>query len=132
MTHSLPSYGKRGDKKGKNENCFNYGKFDHFARDYTEPKVMFDHSSPSNIYISSCLMLAEIVPFRTIDSTATAHIARNRTSFVEFHRISKGNRCIYMRNNASAAMFRIGSYKLELQGGRTLYFRDVFYAPKVR
>ena len=55
--------GKRANKKSKNKNYFNCGKLDHFARDYTEPKVMFDHSSPSNIYISSCFMLAEIVTF---------------------------------------------------------------------
>jgi hypothetical protein len=50
--------GKRDVKKDKNMNCFNYGKPSHFARDCTEPKVMFNHNHPSNIYVSNCLMLA--------------------------------------------------------------------------
>jgi len=49
--------GKRGDKKKKNMNCFNCGKPSHFVCDYIEPRVMFNHNHPSNLYISSCLML---------------------------------------------------------------------------
>ena len=93
---------------------------------------MFDYNRPSNIYVSSCLMLVEAVLFWIVDSTATDHVVRDRTSFMEFHRISKGNKCIYMVNNAFAAMLRIGTYKLELRGGRTLYLHDVLYAPKIR
>ena len=93
---------------------------------------MFNHNSPSNIYVSSCLMLAETVPFWTVDSAATDHVARDRTSFVEFRRIPKGSRCIYMGNNASAAVLGIGTCKLELRRGRTLYLYDVFYASEVR
>ena len=37
-----------------------------------------------------------------------------------------------MGNNASAAMLRIGTCKLELRGGRTLYLHDVLYTPEVR
>jgi hypothetical protein len=53
---------KRDGKKGKNINCFNCGKPGHFARDYTEAKVMFNYNHPSNLYFSSCLMLVEFVP----------------------------------------------------------------------
>ena len=55
--------GKRAGKRSKNKNCFNCGKSDHFSHDCTKPKVMFNHNSPSNIYVSSCLMLAETIPF---------------------------------------------------------------------
>ena len=37
-----------------------------------------------------------------------------------------------MGNNASAAVLGIGTCKLELRGGRTLYLHDVLYAPEVR
>jgi hypothetical protein len=124
--------GKRSGKKDKNMNCFNCGKPGHFAPNCTEPKVMFNHNHPSNLYISSCLMLAESVPFWTIDSGATDHIARDRTTFVEFHRIPKGSRYIYMGNNASAAVLGIGTCKLDLRGGHTLYLHDVLYASEVR
>ena len=78
---------KRACKKSKNKNCFNCGKPSHFTRDCTEPKVMFNHNSPSNIYVSSCLMLVETVLFWTVNSTATDHVARDQTSFMEFRRI---------------------------------------------
>jgi hypothetical protein len=56
-------YGKHNGKKDKNINCFNCGKPGHFACDYTKPKVMFNCNHPSNLYFSSCLMLAEFVTF---------------------------------------------------------------------
>ena len=37
-----------------------------------------------------------------------------------------------MGNNASTDVLGIGTYKLELRGGRTLYLHDVLYAPEVR
>ena len=37
-----------------------------------------------------------------------------------------------MENNTFVAMIGIGTYKLELQGGRILYLHDVFYAIEIR
>ena len=93
---------------------------------------MFDHNSSSNIYVSSCLMLVETVLFWTVDSAAIDHVARGRTSFVEFRQFPKGSRCIYMGNNASAVVLGIDTCKLELRGGRTFYLHDVLYAPEVQ
>ena len=92
---------------------------------------MFNHNSPSNIYVSSCLMLTETVPFWAVDSVAIDHVARDRTSFAEFCRISKGSRYIYIRNNASTAVLGISICKLELWGDHTLYLHDVLYASEV-
>ena len=93
---------------------------------------MFNHNSPSNIYVSSCLMFVETVPFWTVDSIATDHVARDWTSLVEFWQILKGSRCIDIGNNASAAVLGIGTCKLELRRGPTLYLHDVLYALEVR
>jgi hypothetical protein len=76
-------------------------------------------------------MLVESILFWTIDLGATDHIARDRTTLVEFHRIPK-DRYIYMGNNVAAAVLGIGACKLDLRGGRTLYLHDVLYAPEVR
>ena len=65
-------------------NYFNCGKPGHFARDCTEAKVMFNHNHPSNLYVSSFLMLAESVSFWTIESRATDHIATDQTASMEF------------------------------------------------
>lgn len=37
-----------------------------------------------------------------------------------------------MGNNVSAAVLGIGTYKLDLRGGCTLYLHDVLYAPEIR
>jgi hypothetical protein len=81
-----PKYGKRGikassngykqkhdkhnNKKNKNMDYFNCGKPDHFSRDCTEPKIIFNHNHPSNLYVSS---FTKFVSFWTIDSGATNH-----------------------------------------------------------
>ena len=70
-------HGKCVGKRSKNKNCFTCDKLGHFACDCTKPKVMFDHNSPFNIYVSSCLMLPETVLFYTVDSTVTDHVARD-------------------------------------------------------
>jgi len=82
--------GKHGDKKENNMNCFNYGEPGHFACDCTEPEVMFNHNHLSNLYISSCLMLVESIPFWTIDLGATDHITRIKQPLCGILSNSKG------------------------------------------
>lgn len=76
--------------KDKKINCFNCGKPGHFAHDYTEPKVLFNHNHHSNLYVSSCLMLAKSVPFWTVDSGATDHIAKGSNFLCGISSNSKG------------------------------------------
>jgi hypothetical protein len=63
-----------------------------------------------------------------LNSKPTVQIA----NALQSPRIPKGSRYIYIGNNASAAVLGIGTCKLDLQGGCTLYLHDVLYAPKVR
>ena len=65
-------------------NCFNYGKSGHFARDCTEPKVIYDQIHFHNYFVSSCLMLIETVLFWTVDSTTIDHIAWGSQCICEF------------------------------------------------
>ena len=89
--------GKHGGQKNKKDtNCFNCGKPGHFACDCTKPKVMIDLSQSSDLYVSSCIMLAETVPYWTVDSAATNHVTKDRGAFVDFRRVIKGSRCIFM------------------------------------
>ena len=67
--------GKRARKQSRNMNCFNCRKSDHFARDCTKPKVIYNQIHFHNAFVSSCLMLTEMVPFWTVDSAATDYIA---------------------------------------------------------
>ena len=113
-------------------NCFNCGKSGNFARDCTKPKVIYDQIHFHNAFVSSCLMLTEIVPYWTVDSAATDHIARDRNAYVDFRQIPKGSRSIYMGNNTSADVLGISTCKLLMWKGRTLYHHDMLYAPEVR
>ena len=53
--------GKRAGKQNKNMNCFNCGKPSHFARDCIESKVKYDQIHFYDVFVSSYLMLTEIV-----------------------------------------------------------------------
>ena len=113
-------------------NCFNCGKLGHFALDCTKPKVIYDQIHFHNAFVSSCLMLTETVPYWTVDSEATDHIAQDCNAYVDFRRIRKGSRSIYMGNNTLADVLGIDTCKLLMWKGRTLYLHDVLYASEVR
>ena len=82
-------------------NCINYGNSGHFAHDCIEQKVIYDQILFHNAFVSSCLMLAETVSYWIIDSIETNHIARDCNAYVDFRRIPKGSRSIYMGNSTS-------------------------------
>ncbi|PWA47627.1 hypothetical protein CTI12_AA497560 [Artemisia annua] len=62
----------------------------------------------------------------------TYHITRDRAAFVDYRRIPRGSKYIYIRNDTKAEAFGIATCKLKMRGGRTLYLHDVLYAPDVR
>ena len=113
-------------------NFFNCGKLGHFACDCIEPKVIYDQIHLHNAFVSSRLMLTKNVPFWTVDSTTTDHIARDHNVYVDFRQILKGSMSLYMGNNTSVDVLRIGTCKLLMRKGHALYLHDVFYAPEVR
>ena len=77
-------------------------------------------------------MLTESIPLWTIDSAATDHIAKDRGAYVNFHRIPSGSRWIYVGNNSRVEVKGIGTCKLDLSTGRTLFLHDVLHAPEIR
>ena len=47
---------------------------------------------------------------------------------MEFHQIPKGNKYIFIGNNAFVIVLGIGTCKLDLWGSHTFYLHDVLYA----
>ena len=66
------------------------------------------------------------------NSIAIDHIALDCNAYVDFRRISKESRSIYMGNNTSVNVLGIGTCKLLMRKDHTLYLHDVLYAPEVR
>ena len=104
----------------------------HFARDCTKPKKVTPNPTSHHVFVTSNVLVANSAPMWTINSATTKHAARDRVGFVEYRRIPVGSRDIKVENRASVEVLGIGTYKLELQGGRTLLLHDVLYAPKIR
>ncbi|OMO59098.1 Zinc finger, CCHC-type [Corchorus olitorius] len=63
-------------------------------------------------------------------SAATDHVARSREAYVEYRRIPAGTRWIYMGKENAVEVKGIGTCKLDMRGGQTLFLHDVLHAPE--
>ena len=132
-----PNFKKRGKRGGRKDmtqvECYNCHKMGHFVRDYpmqnqVSPRAFHPHFT----YVSSTALLVDANSMWTVDSGATEHIARDRGAFVEYRRLPSGSRWLYVGNNASIEVKGIGTCKLQLRCGQTLFLYDVLYVPEIR
>ena len=67
-----------------------------------------------------------------VDSRVMDHVVKDISAFVEFRRILQGTKWKYVGNNSKAEVKGIGTCKLVMQSGQTLFLHDVLFAPDIR
>ncbi|XP_070009531.1 uncharacterized protein [Nicotiana sylvestris] len=62
----------------------------------------------------------------------TDHVSRDREAFIEFRRVPPRSKHVYVGNNAKLEVKGIGTFRMDMRGGRSLMLHDVLYVPEIR
>lgn len=88
-------------------NCDKEG---HLARDCTEPKKVLPDLVFHETYVYSHVMVPHSDPYWIVDSRVTEQVAKDRVELIEYRRISKQSRGLYVGNEAGVQVLRTGTY----------------------
>src|SRR5262249_7329095 len=128
---------EKGERVAKNFDlkkvkCYACQKMGHFARDCTQQNDQDQVSCNTIIrhfsYVSSTVFLTESHPLWILDSGATDHVSKDRGSFVEYRRLPKQSKWLYVGNNDRIEVKGLGTCRVDLRGGKTLILHDVLHA----
>ncbi len=125
---------KKGKDKSRDE-CHFCGKKGHWKRNckhYIATVNKKPSDGKSSVFIIETNLMHGITNSWCLDSGATTHVCNTWQGFQETRRLSEGEISLLMGSDARVAAISLGTFKLVLLDGTTLYLKDCLYVPQVR